>query len=41
MAEFAVERGLVEPDELAAGRTDRWGQPGRVMATYSGLVETI
>ena len=39
--EFAIERGLVEPDEIAAGRTDRWGQPGRVMATYSGLVETI
>ena len=39
--EFAIERGLVEPDEIAAGRTGRWGQPGRVMATYSGLVETI
>ena len=38
--EFAVEHGIVAPDDLAAGRPDRWGQPGRVMATYSGLVDT-
>ena len=39
--EFAVERGLIELDEIAAGRPERWGQPGRVMATYSGLVEPL
>ena len=36
--EFAVEHGLIEPEQTAPQRRAQWGQPGRIMPTYSSLV---
>ena len=36
--EFAVEHGLIEPDETAPQRREEWGQPGRMMSVYSNMV---
>ncbi|MYB43023.1 MAG: SDR family NAD(P)-dependent oxidoreductase [Chloroflexi bacterium] len=35
--EFAVERGLIEPEQAAPGRREEWGQPGRIMPFYSNM----
>ena len=36
--EFAVEHGLIEPEETAPQRRAEWGQPGRIMSVYSNMV---
>ena len=35
--EFAVEHGLIEPDQTAPQRREQWGQPGRIMPFYSNM----
>lgn len=36
--EFAVEHGLIEPNQAAPQRREEWGQPGRIMPFYSNMV---
>ena len=35
--EFAVERGLIEPEQTAPGRREEWGLPGRLLPFYSNM----